>query len=85
MHLLLLLCITILLATLILKLLHSILYLPLKTQRHFHRQGITGPAYRPIIGNSAEIRRIIADASSRTLPLCHDIVPRVFAVLSQVV
>ncbi|CAM8984345.1 unnamed protein product [Rhodiola kirilowii] len=76
MHLLLL-CITILIVTLILKLLHSILYLPLKTQRHFHRQGITGPAYRPIIGNSAEIRRIFADASSRTLPLCHDIVPRV--------
>ncbi|CAM9001405.1 unnamed protein product [Rhodiola kirilowii] len=77
MHLLLLCIITILFVTLILKLLHSILYLPLKTQRHFHRQGITGPAYRPIIGNSAEIRRIIADASSRTLPLCQDIVPRV--------
>ncbi|XP_065847703.1 cytochrome P450 734A1-like [Euphorbia lathyris] len=51
----------------ILKLIYSIIWIPLRIQHHFNNQGITGPNYRPIIGNSAEIRRIYAQAKSKSI------------------
>uniref|UniRef100_A0A7N0UAW4 Cytochrome P450 n=1 Tax=Kalanchoe fedtschenkoi TaxID=63787 RepID=A0A7N0UAW4_KALFE len=61
----------------IIRVAYSILYVPLTIQRHFRKQGVTGPAYRPIFGNSAEIGSITAEAVAKSLPLNHAIVPRV--------
>lgn len=65
---LLILSISVILAILILyllKLVYSILWIPYKIQRHFRNQGIGGPSYRPIIGNSSELRRKMAEAKSK--------------------
>ncbi|KAA8537654.1 hypothetical protein F0562_027262 [Nyssa sinensis] len=60
------------------KFIHSIIWIPLKIQQHFRKQGIGGPSYRPIFGNSAEIRRrLIAEAESRPISFNHDILSRV--------
>ncbi|KAK7273830.1 hypothetical protein RIF29_14894 [Crotalaria pallida] len=61
------------------KFLHSNFWVPLKTQHHFKRQGINGPGYRPIFGNSSEIRRLYAEAKSKTksTPFEHDILKSV--------
>ncbi|CAN0872669.1 Cytochrome P450 734A1 [Linum grandiflorum] len=47
----------------LLKFLHSVIWLPFSTQRHFNRQGVTGPSYRPITGNSSEIRHLFSRAA----------------------
>ncbi|XP_052188550.1 cytochrome P450 734A1 [Diospyros lotus] len=63
---------------LLLKFIHAIIWVPLRIQRHFRKQGVDGPGYRPILGNSAEIRRrMIAVAESTPMSLTHDIVARV--------
>ncbi|KAL6982788.1 hypothetical protein U1Q18_016180 [Sarracenia purpurea var. burkii] len=68
----------ILLLLFLLKFAHSILWTPLKIQQHFRNQGVGGPSYRPVLGNSAEIRRrMIAEAESRPMSFNHDIVRRV--------
>ncbi|OWM75082.1 hypothetical protein CDL15_Pgr021433 [Punica granatum] len=53
------------------KLCYSVLYLPRRTQAHFLRHGISGPRYRPVFGNSAEIRQLYAKAQSRAMPCFH--------------
>ncbi|KAG5542277.1 hypothetical protein RHGRI_021967 [Rhododendron griersonianum] len=69
---------SLLLTSIIVKLTHSLIWVPLQIQRHFRKQGITGPAYRPFVGNSAEVRvRMIAEAESRPLSsFTHDVVGR---------
>ncbi|KAL3840315.1 hypothetical protein ACJIZ3_024906 [Penstemon smallii] len=59
--------------------LHKIVWIPLKIQNHFRKQGVTGPSYRPMFGNTAEIRRLmIAKAESTPLShITHDIAHRV--------
>ncbi|WCJ35278.1 cytochrome P450 family 721 subfamily A polypeptide 1 [Euphorbia peplus] len=52
---------------LFLKLIYSIILIPLTIQHHFNKQGITGPNYRPIIGNSSEFRPIYAQAKSKSI------------------
>lgn len=59
------------------KFLYSIIWLPLRIQNHFRRQGIRGPSYRPIFGNTAEIRRITAKAHSKSMPFEHDVLKRI--------
>nr|XP_028962488.1 cytochrome P450 734A1-like [Malus domestica] len=54
------------------KFVNSTIWVPLRTQHHFRQQGIRGPAYRPIFGNSAEIRRLFAEALSKRGPFDHD-------------
>ncbi|XP_012071804.2 cytochrome P450 734A1-like [Jatropha curcas] len=49
----------------LLKLVYSILWVPHKTQRHFRKQGIQGPDYRPIIGNSSEMKLKREEAKSK--------------------
>ncbi|XP_057445446.1 cytochrome P450 734A1-like [Lotus japonicus] len=63
----------------LLKILYSVLWVPWRIQCHFQKQGIGGPGYRPIIGNSSEIRRFYAEAKSEASasPSVHDIVKRV--------
>lgn len=59
------------------KLSYSALYLPWRTQAHFLRQGITGPGYIPVLGNTSEIRRLFAGAQSGPMPrFHHGILPR---------
>ncbi|XAR64113.1 hypothetical protein NMG60_11024328 [Bertholletia excelsa] len=73
----LLLLLALLLLTSLLKFIYTIIWVPLKVQRHFRKQGVGGPSYRPILGNTAEIRRrMIAEAESRPMDLSHDIVRR---------
>lgn len=56
---------------------YSIVWVPWKIQNHFRKQGIRGPGYRPIFGNSAEIRRIYAESQAKPMPFEHDILQRV--------
>ncbi|KAI8548795.1 hypothetical protein RHMOL_Rhmol07G0301800 [Rhododendron molle] len=69
---------SLLLTSLLIKLTHSLIWVPLQIQHHFRSQGITGPGYRPFLGNSAEIRRrMIAEAESRSISaFTHDVVSR---------
>lgn len=66
-----------LLIFLITKFIHTAIWAPYKIQHHFRKQGIKGPDYRPIFGNSAEIRRLFARAQSKSTPINHDVVHRV--------
>ncbi|KAL5780455.1 hypothetical protein ACOSQ2_011192 [Xanthoceras sorbifolium] len=76
MHLLLLILFIILLVYLV-KTVHSIVWVPFRIQRHFKKQGISGPGYRLITGNLAEIRRLFMEAQSKPMsPSNHDILPR---------
>ena len=50
---------------------------PYRIEKHFKRQGIRGPVYRLISGNTAEIQPIFAEALSKPVPLGHDIINRV--------
>ncbi|XWS21081.1 hypothetical protein CRYUN_Cryun30bG0024800 [Craigia yunnanensis] len=60
------------------KFVYSIIWIPWRIQNHFKRQGVTGPGYRPIFGNSAEIRRQFAEAQSKPASLYHhDVLHRV--------
>ncbi|KAG5542276.1 hypothetical protein RHGRI_021966 [Rhododendron griersonianum] len=69
---------SLLLTSLLIKLTHSLIWVPLQIQHHFRSQGITGPGYRPFLGNSAEIRRrMIGEAESRPISaFTHDVVSR---------
>ncbi|KAB2619636.1 cytochrome P450 734A1-like [Pyrus ussuriensis x Pyrus communis] len=66
-----------LLLILLFKSVYSTIWVPLRTQTHFQKQGLRGPAYRPVVGNSAEIRRMFAEALSKPFPFHHNIVQRV--------
>ncbi|KAM1133311.1 hypothetical protein ACFX19_043283 [Malus domestica] len=66
-----------LLLILIFKFVYSTIWVPLRTQTYFQKQGLRGPAYRPVVGNSAEIRRMFAEVVSKPLPFDHDIVRRI--------
>ncbi|KAF8022840.1 hypothetical protein BT93_F0377 [Corymbia citriodora subsp. variegata] len=56
---------------------YSHLYTPLKLQRHFTKQGVRGPGFRPILGNTAEINRLSAESQSKSMPFDHRILHRV--------
>ncbi|CAN6539407.1 unnamed protein product [Malus baccata var. baccata] len=66
-----------LLLILLFKSVYSTIWVPLRTQTHFQKQGLRGPAYRPVVGNSAEIRRMFAEALSKPFAFHHNIVQRV--------
>ncbi|KAK1555665.1 hypothetical protein Q3G72_029715 [Acer saccharum] len=79
MHILLLLLLLLILILLVylVKFLHSVIWVPFRIQHHFKRQGISGPGYRPITGNSAEIRSMYVEAQSKPIyPVHHDILHR---------
>ncbi|GMI82506.1 cytochrome P450, family 721, subfamily A, polypeptide 1 [Hibiscus trionum] len=60
------------------KFVYSIIWIPWRIQIHFKKQGVTGPAYRPVFGNSAQIRRLFDEAELKPAPLHHhDILHRV--------
>lgn len=67
----------ILLLVLAMRVAYSIIFVPWLIARHFHKQGIRGPSYRPIKGNTDEIRSMFNRVQSKPMALCHDIVERV--------
>lgn len=62
----------------LLKFVYSILWIPWRIQNHFKKQGVKGPAYIPIFGNTGEMRRQFEEATSKPVPLhnYHDVLPR---------
>ncbi|CAK7349270.1 unnamed protein product [Dovyalis caffra] len=68
----------------VMKFVYSIVWVPYKIQHHFHKQGVGGPGYRPIFGNTAERRRLLKEALSKPIapPFHHNILPRVFPTYS---
>lgn len=77
MSLLLLAVIFIVIITSLLKFVYSFIWVPHRIQRHFKEQGVGGPGYRLITGNSAEIRRLFIEAQSKPIsPIHHDILHR---------
>lgn len=62
--------------TFLLKSIYSIIWVPLKIQHQFRRQGVRGPTYRPIFGNIRDIQRMVGEAQAKRTTLCHDITHR---------
>ncbi|PIA55659.1 hypothetical protein AQUCO_00700163v1 [Aquilegia coerulea] len=62
----------------ILRFTYKLIWVPLRIQKHFNKQGIQGPSYRPIFGNSVEIRDIIKEAQAKSIqPITNEILHRV--------
>ncbi|TYH17657.1 hypothetical protein ES288_A05G208200v1 [Gossypium darwinii] len=62
----------------VLKFIYSIIWIPRRIQNHFKRQGVTGPGYHPLFGNSAEILRLFEEAKLKPATVDHhDILHRV--------
>ncbi|KAK4434507.1 cytochrome [Sesamum alatum] len=59
--------------------LYKIIWIPLKIQKHFAKQGVTGPGYRLIVGNLGELRQLfMAKEESRPNSLItHDVTHRI--------
>lgn len=63
--------------TFLFKFIYSVIYLPLKFEKHFRKQGIRGPGYRLIYGNTEEIKQKISEAESKSIPFNHNILHRI--------
>ncbi|KAG4147047.1 hypothetical protein ERO13_D05G198800v2 [Gossypium hirsutum] len=62
----------------VLKFVYSIIWIPWRIQNHFQKQGVRGPGYRPIFGNSAEIQRLYKEVKLKPAPVDHhDVLHRV--------
>ncbi|XP_016568603.2 cytochrome P450 734A1 [Capsicum annuum] len=61
----------------IFKFTYSVIYIPWKFKNHFIKQGIRGPDYRLIYGNTDEIRRQISEAESKSGPFNHNVLHRI--------
>ncbi|KAK9113160.1 hypothetical protein Scep_020679 [Stephania cephalantha] len=62
---------------------YNFIWVPFKTQKKFRKQGIGGPNYRPIFGNSSDVREMIREAQSKPMPcftheVLHRVVPHFF-------
>ncbi|CAN0896226.1 Cytochrome P450 CYP749A22 [Linum grandiflorum] len=67
----------------LLKLLHNLLWKPLKTQRFLNSQGIYGPPYRFLLGNVKDLISFRNQALSKPMSsLSHDVCPRILPHLS---
>ncbi|KAL7240715.1 hypothetical protein ACSBR2_006379 [Camellia fascicularis] len=60
----------------LIKFLHKVWWTPISIQHVMSSQGITGPPYRFIYGNSKEIIKMRAESMSKPMDLSHDIFPR---------
>nr|XP_016509244.1 PREDICTED: cytochrome P450 734A1-like [Nicotiana tabacum] len=69
--------ILLLLLTFLFKFIYSVIYIPYKFGNHFRKQGIGGPSYRLIYGNSEEIKRQISKAESKSVPFNHNVLHRI--------
>ncbi|KAK9003503.1 hypothetical protein V6N11_061062 [Hibiscus sabdariffa] len=60
----------------VIKFLYDYLWLPLRIQHILNSQGIKGPPYRLIHGNSKEVVKMKKEALSKPMGLTHDIFPK---------
>nr|XP_027091872.1 cytochrome P450 734A1-like [Coffea arabica] len=66
-----------LLIVLLIRFIYSTFWIPYKIQRHLYKQGIRGPGYRPIFGNSPEFKlEFDATLNKPMASFSHDIVHR---------
>ncbi|XP_030483966.2 cytochrome P450 734A1 [Cannabis sativa] len=56
---------------------YSTLWVPLKIQRQFKKQGVRGPGYRVLFGNTAQIRRLYTEIQSKSTLTDNDVLPLV--------
>ncbi|KAJ0112413.1 hypothetical protein Patl1_02873 [Pistacia atlantica] len=72
---------------LLVKFVHPFIWIPYRIQRHFKKQGITGPAYCFITGNTPDIRRMLVEAVSKPAVKTsdHDVLSTYIAFLLLVV
>ena len=62
----------------VLKFVYSFILVPWKIENHFRKQGIRGPGYRLIFGNTAETKQLYAKAVSKPISFDHhDVLHRV--------
>ncbi|PPS05170.1 hypothetical protein GOBAR_AA15492 [Gossypium barbadense] len=61
----------------LIKFLYDYLWVPLRIQHMMNSQGIKGPPYRFIHGNSKEVARLEQEALSKRVALTDDIFPKV--------
>ncbi|KAL3511852.1 hypothetical protein ACH5RR_024569 [Cinchona calisaya] len=54
-------------------------WIPRRIKHHFLKQGIRGPKYHFFLGNLKELSSLMSKASSQTMPLSHNILPRVLS------
>ena len=70
-------CVLIFLILASLKLFYYVVWVPLRIQNFFKKQGVNGPSYRPWYGNTREMIRMTNEVLSKSMPFNHDIVHRV--------
>ncbi|KAH6829949.1 Cytochrome P450 superfamily protein [Perilla frutescens var. hirtella] len=58
---------------------HDLWWIPTRIEKHFMKQGIKSPKYEFFLGNLREISSYSLMASAESMPLSHDILPRVLA------
>ncbi|XP_042508295.1 cytochrome P450 734A1 [Macadamia integrifolia] len=56
---------------------YYVIWVPWRIQLHFQKQGISGPTYRPITGNTTEYRELIGEAQAKSMSFHHKIGHRV--------
>ncbi|KAJ4966647.1 hypothetical protein NE237_018496 [Protea cynaroides] len=56
---------------------YYVIWVPWRIQLHFQKQGIRGPGYRPIFGNTVEYRELNEEAHSKSMGFNHEIEKRV--------
>ncbi|KAJ4965942.1 hypothetical protein NE237_017791 [Protea cynaroides] len=56
---------------------YYVIWVPWRIQLHFQKQGIMGPGYRPIFGNTVEYRGLIEEAHKKSMSFNHEIEKRV--------
>ncbi|XP_057870247.2 cytochrome P450 734A1 [Cryptomeria japonica] len=61
----------------------TIWWKPLQVKKSFEAQGIRGPPYKLIYGNTTDLSRMIDEQKSKPMPLSHDILPRVLPHVHQ--
>ncbi|XP_062097396.1 cytochrome P450 734A6 isoform X2 [Humulus lupulus] len=54
---------------------YSTIWVPLKIQRQFHNQGVSGPGYRLLFGNTAQIRRLFTEIQTKSTLIDNDVLP----------
>lgn len=67
----------ILVLLIILKFIYTNFWVPFEIRRHFLKQGIAGPTYRPIYGNTSESQQDLNETLNKPMPFNHDILHRV--------
>uniref|UniRef100_A0A1W7HBX9 Cytochrome P450 n=1 Tax=Scoparia dulcis TaxID=107240 RepID=A0A1W7HBX9_SCODU len=68
----------IILARSLVKFVYSYIYFPWKITKHFEKQGIQGPPYHLIYGNTEDMKKLMKEATSKPInPPSHDILRRI--------